>query len=699
MEKLNIITTDTAVSDLCVYLESKDFVSYDIETTGVDNSAQIIGLSVGAATEEAFYVVLKQWDVTIQRLLSTEISIGSVLRLLFLLKDKKLVMHNGVFDCAHTERVFDVSLIDSLHTDTMTLAHLLDENRSCGLKDLSVSIFGEDSKAEQAEMKASVSANGGELTKANYELYKANWQLIAKYGAKDALLTYKLFFHLIPELYRQELDEFFYTETMPLCKGPTYQLNTAGLKVDIIALQKLKSELETESLEAEAFIKAEIAAHVKDKYPGTKKTNYFNISSSKQLSWLLFDKLANSFNTLTKEGRNLCKALGMPLPYTNAAKRNFITAVQAAKGSVYQPATFNAKTKKMMRPKKIAEPWNYLACGKETLDKFKDKYRWVKKFLEYSKAQKLLNTYAIGIQTRMQYGIIRPNFLQIGTTSGRYSSKNPNFQNLPRDDKRVKTCIIARPGKVFVGADFSQLEPRVFASFSKDERLLKCFDSGEDFYSVIGAEAFEKYDCSFVKDEENSFAKLYPELRQIAKVIALSATYGTTAPKMSLSIRKTIDEAQQIIDSYFEKFPSVLKLMLDAHEEAKTTGQVKNYFGRPRRMPDALKIKSIYGNTSHNSLPYEARNMLNLAVNHTIQSTAASIVNRASIAFVERTKTIDKCSLVMNIHDELIAECLEKDAERVSTILKDTMENTVSLAGVRLVAEPKIGKTLSDLKG
>ena len=167
-----------------------------------------------------------------------------------------------------------------------------------------------------------------------------------------------------------------------------------------------------------------------------------------------------------------------------------------------------------------------------------------------------------------------PSFLQHGTTSGRYSSRNPNFQNLPREDKRVKSCIVARPGKVFVGADYSQLEPRVFASLSQDEKLMAAFRSSDDFYSTIGVEVFDRYECSLQKDAPDSFAKRYPQERHYSKTIALAATYGATANRLARSTGKSVEETQLILDAYFEKFPSVKTMMLDSHQQAKLLGRV-----------------------------------------------------------------------------------------------------------------------------
>lgn len=618
------------------------------------------------------------------------------------LASKHLILHNAIFDCAMIESNFGVSLIDSVHTDTMILGHVLDENRSNALKELGVSIFGEDSRKEQSEMKASVTANGGVLTKDKYELFKADAELIGRYGAKDAVLTLKLFYHLVPELYEQQLDKFFYEdESMPLLRGPTYQLNTTGLKVDSEKLQQLRGSLEVECEETKAYVYKEVDADIKPEYSGKSKATIFNIGSSKHLSWLLFIKLGNPFNRLTESGREVCKFLGLRLPYSYAQKRDFVQTCTENKGRVYEPSSFNYKTGKTSRPKKIADVWHYLACGKDSLKMLSNKYRWVQKLLDYSKALKILNTYVVGIQNKMQYGIIRPSFLQHGTTSGRYSSRHPNFQNLPRDDKRVKACIVSRPGKVFVGADYSQLEPRVFASLSKDERLLNCFKSDEDFYSVIGMEVFDKYDCTPMKDgSDKAFGTKYKSLRDISKVIALSATYGTTAPKMAPTIGKTIEEAQEVINDYFEKFPSVKAMMLESHEQAKRNGRVLNLYGRPRRMPKARAINDLFPNVPHGELEYEYRNLLNLSVNHRVQSTAASIMNRAAIAVWRRCRELGwkEVTIVLQVHDELILEGPENLAELMVDVLKEAMEHTVELPGVELIAEPKIAHNLADLK-
>lgn len=608
-------------------------------------------------------------------------------------------MHNSVFDCSMSEFFFKISLINAVHTDTMILAHLLDENRLVGLKSLAKEEFGEDSTREAEEMKASVIANGGIVTKDCYEMFKCDPMIMAKYGAMDALLTYRLFYVLVPRLYEQNLDKFFYEdESMPLLRGPTYELNTVGLKVDQNELATLKATLTAECEEHKAFITREIAPLVGKKYPGTTKKNVFSIDSPQQMAWLLFDEMGLEFGTLTKGGKEVCKYLGMKLPYTFKAKREFIQACRDRKGEIYQPEIKGLK--KTIRAKKIKDFWTYIATDKTTLARFKDQYKWIAALLEHHRKAKLLGTYVEGIETKLQYGIIQPSFLQHGTTSGRYSSRSPNFQNLPRGDKRIKQVIVSRPGKVFVGADYSQLEPRVFAFFSGDKRLLEAFKGADDFYSVIGMEVYDKFDCIPRKEgSPDAFGIKYPKLRDLSKVIALASTYGATAFQLAPTTGKTIEATQEDIDSYFEKFPGVATMMLDSHKLVKSQGFVSNHFGRLRRMSEAMTIDKIYGrNTKHAELPYNARKMLNLAVNHRIQSTGASIMNRAAIRFYENARIAGvKCQIVLQVHDSLVIECAEADGETVALLLEDAMINTTKLEGIELEAIPKIGRNLGEV--
>ncbi len=694
--QLIVIDTIEGIKELQAYLSDKEYIAVDTETTGLTARDQVIGFSVCAEEDKAYYVIIAKWhNNTLEYNHDSEYQ-EQVIHTLKSLNSKALIMHNGVFDCMMIESNFKISLINSLHTDTMILAHLLDENRRVGLKELATLYFGEDSTIEQKEMEASVLANGGQLTKDKYDLYKGDPYLIGKYGAKDTLLTLKLFYQLVGELHDQGLDKFFYEdESMPLLRGPTYQLNTTGMNVDLNRLATLKSTLKAECLEARDFIYTEIHNHIKDKYPGTNKKNTFNIGASQQLSWLLFGQLKLEFSTLTKVGKTVCRALGLRLPYIRVAKRDFIAICQNSVGEVYEPESkINGKIKKA---KKIKEPWAYIAADKGTIKKLAYKYKWIEVLLEYQHKTKLLNTYVEGIEERVQYGTITSSYLQHGTLTGRYASRNPNLMNLPRNDQRVKECFVARPGKVFVSADYSQLEPRTFAFYSQDPRLMSAFDGTSDFYSVVGMEVYEKYDCTPQKDgSKDAFGVKYKILRDLSKVIALASAYGATPNQLAPTTGKSIDDTTSDMEKYFERFAGVRTMMLEAHDLAKEHGFVTNHFGRIRRIPEAKRITKLYGKVDHWELPYEARKLLNMACNFRIQSTGASIINRAAIRFYNDCKRLEiDCRLVSQIHDELVIECNEQDAENVSLLLQNAMENTNHLEGVPLEAIPRITKNLA----
>jgi len=662
-----------------------DIVTFDTETTGLTRYDSIIGYSIAFDEFTGYYIILAKYDKELKKLEFNQELVDYSRNIMQRLSEKQLVMHNAVFDCMMVEAYFKVRLIDALLIDTMILAHLLDENRRVGLKELAKTMFGEDSADQQKRMKESVVANGGKLTKLHYEMWKCDSQIMAEYGAQDAILTYKLFTALLPQLEEQGLSDFFFKdESMPLLKGPTYEMNTTGLQVDMEALGVLERTLTAECEEGKAFIYQEILPYVQDRYPGTTKKNQFNIGSSSQLAWLLFDELALEFGTLTDAGKQICKEFGMKIPYTYSAKMDFMAVCSHQVGNA------------MPNGKKIREPWFYIAADKKTLSKFADKYKWVAKLLEYQRKMKLLNTYIKGLGSKVQYGIIRPNFLQHGTTSGRYASRNPNFQNLPRDDERIKQCVTARPGKVFVSADQSQLEPRVFASYSQDKRLMDAFNGASDFYSVVGMEVYDKFDCTPQKEGPNAFGVKYKKYRDLAKTIALAAAYGATPFQLAPTTGKSVEDTANDLQKYLETFPGVQSMMLEAHELVKKNGQVTSLFGRPRRIPDAKKIEKLYGIQEHSEYPYEVRNMLNLACNHRIQSTGASIMNRSAIKFYEYMDVLGiDAKIILQVHDELIVECNEIDAETVVQMLQDALENTVTLPGVKLEAKPRISKTLA----
>lgn len=683
--KTHILRTNEDIDILIGYLSNFKYIAADSETNGLPLDALVTGISLCAEDGLAFYVVIREWNKDTKTLDDLP-NRAKVIELLNVLLTKSLIGHNFIADANWLKVNFGIELMPALHFDTLIGSHLNNENLpSYGLKQLGVMYFGESAKDEQKKMKESVIANGGiweDKRGGNKEMFKASTDLLGFYAGQDALLTFNLSWIILDELAKQDLLDFYFTETHPLFQTATYEMNTIGMKVDLPKLKQIESDLEKECAMLKEHILFEIGPYIKDLYPGTHAKNTFNIGSGQQLSWLLFFKLGNDWKKVTKKGREVAVELLGKNPYNPAARRAFEQA---------------------LRDKGI-KPEKYVQCDKNALTNLAFKYKWVVKILEYKKASTLLKTYAKGMQRFVKYGVINPSFLQHGTTSGRFSSSRCNFQNLPRDDKRIKSCIVARTGKSLIELDYSQLEPRSFTSQSQDQRLMDGFRDGLDFYSVIGIGLFNKPHCTANKKDKNFFGTEYPHLRQMSKVVALSVAYGTTAYKLSDTLRDeegkplSIDACNKIIDDYMVNYPGVYKFIRESHIQAVRDGVVYSQFGRPRRIPEAKKLKD-YGfpeSCEASDLHYKQRSVLNLAVNHRVQSTAASIVNRASIEFCRRMKEKNiNAYIVLQVHDSIVVECNSAEASMVAPILQDCLENTTKLAGVALIAEPKISKNLA----
>lgn len=756
-EKLHVISTNEEIDALIEYLSNPEHVicAYDCETDGLPLSARVVGLSVSVDPVEAFYVVTRVYlfDKTVTQVPCEEcIASGEVLKprpkgvkaakgvkpekmtcpvcsgrliqdkaefsncrletlpneakvkeLLEVLKTKALVTHNGTVDFNWTLRNYGIDLRPASYADTMPAAHLIDENRPVALKKLGLAEFGEDAMKEQQVMKASVLTNGGrweDKRGGERDMFKADPAILGYYGAKDALLTLKLWYLFSEQMEQQGLMDFFFEESMPLFKGPIYDLNTTGLKIDTDRLRGLQADLQRECALLQAQIEVEITPYVTERYPKGfgKKPNYFNVSSGVQLSWLLFVRLKQDWKKLTDGGRQLAKSLVGKTPYNPSGRRKFEEAVAQAVDLKGQPVKLE----------------KYIKCDKGVLTALSFKYKWVDLLLQHKKAKKLLNTYCDGILSKVEYGIVHPGFLQCSTTGNRLSSRGPNFQQLPREDRRLKACVVSRPGKVFVAADFEQIEPRVFASFAGDTRLLECFARGEDFYSVVGIDAFGKHECTPYKSGPNSFGEMYPVLRQVAKEVALAAVYGITAFKLTEVLNTKaprpgnpwdFNEVQEIIDRYFAAYPQVKAMQEKYHKLVVEEGVVHNLFGRPRHLPLAKSIKRYGNKINPKELPYELRTLLNNSVNFPIQATAGSILSRCCVELNNRCRGNEAADprwaevfLVASIHDEAVVECPEQLAEEVAALMQDCMQNTVTLPGVALIAKPKIGRSLAEVK-
>jgi DNA polymerase-1 len=305
--------------------------------------------------------------------------------------------------------------------------------------------------------------------------------------------------------------------------------------------------------------------------------------------------------------------------------------------------------------------------------------------LEWRALQKLKGTYidALPQLVHPETGRVHTSFNQAVAATGRLSSSDPNLQNIPiRTElgREIRRTFVAAPGHVLISADYSQIELRVLAHLSGDEMLIEAFRTGEDIHDRTARNVFGE-----------SSALDPHELRRRAKIVNYALLYGKTAFTLAKDIGVTQAAAQAFIDAYFAGFPRVREFIDRTLEEGRRSGVVRTLFGRRRAVPEL---------TSRNGQIRSAAERV--AVNMPIQGTAADILKRAMIAVDEaltREPTRGKGTrMILTVHDELLFESPEDRAEEIAALVRERMEQAVSLA-VPLTVDVGIGTNWKEAKG
>ena len=320
------------------------------------------------------------------------------------------------------------------------------------------------------------------------------------------------------------------------------------------------------------------------------------------------------------------------------------------------------------------------STGAEVLEGLKNEHPAVSLLLNYRQLAKLKSTYADGLQDCIaDDGRIHSTFNQTEARTGRISSLEPNLQNIPvrtAEGRRLREYFNAPAGRVLCDADYSQIELRVLASMSGDANMINAFGSGTDIHTVTASQVF-----GLPQD------MITPELRSRAKAVNFGIVYGIGAFSLSKDIGVTRAEADRYIKSYLAAYPGVAAYMEKAIDDAKKNGYVTTLYGRRRYIPEL-------SNSNGNMRAFGER----VARNAPIQGTAADIIKIAMIKVSRSLKEeFPTARLILQVHDELIVECDEKDAEGVCALLEREMESAADLA-VRLTAEAHFGKTWLEAK-
>lgn len=325
--------------------------------------------------------------------------------------------------------------------------------------------------------------------------------------------------------------------------------------------------------------------------------------------------------------------------------------------------------------KKTKTGWSTNA---DVLEKLVGKHPIISDILDYRMLTKLKSTYADGlIKVISPDGRIHTNFKMTVTATGRLSSTEPNLQNIPVRKElgsEIRKMFVAAPGCVLVDADYSQIELRLLAHISGDETMKNAFLTGEDIHAVTASQVF-----GIPLDE------VTPQQRSHAKAVNFGIVYGISAFSLAQDIGVRPAEAKAYIDAYLEKYHGVREYMERVISEAKANGYVETLFGRRRPLPE---LKS----SNFNTRSFGER----VARNMPIQGTAADIMKLAMVNAHRRIQAEGlRSRLILQVHDELIAECPEDEAEHVKALLEEEMSGAVQL-DVPLTANAKIGHTWAE---
>jgi DNA polymerase-1 len=308
--------------------------------------------------------------------------------------------------------------------------------------------------------------------------------------------------------------------------------------------------------------------------------------------------------------------------------------------------------------------------------------------LAYRELQKLLSTYIDKIPALIASdGRLHAQFLQAGSSTGRMASQDPNLQNIPiktEYGRRIRSAFCAAPGYKLVAIDYSQIELRIAAGLSGDKKLVRIFQEGGDVHTSVAAEVF-----GVAPDMVDR------EMRRRAKVINFGILYGMGVNALRANLGESIsrEESAKFLSDYFKKFSGLASYIEAQKAAVAQVGYTETLFGRRRHFPGI-----------NSPLPNIRAQAERMAINAPIQGTQSDIIKRAMIEtdeIIEKRKWRDKVKLLLQVHDELVYEIAQSDAEKIAREIREVMESVApveKLAGVPIVAEASLGDNWGDLK-
>ena len=760
------VTVDSIekLKDLIEHIKACDIIAFDTETNSLNpRKGKIIGFSVSGEEGKGYYMptmIFKDEELQ-DAYIDGKLCHDLAKKTISLLIGKKLIMHNASFDVKFVKCFYDVDLLSSLYVDTILLVHTVKEEgagfmggSAFGLKDIAKMIQKEigldiDKAAneEQVALKESIKKNGGQITRENYEIWKADLELLSEYAAADTDLTLRVYNHFIKTLYSEGLEDFFFKdEVMPLYKEVTIPMEQVGVKLDLELIkssresigQKLKEyeELVTKELLKSPDVRAWIVMKAMEAYPANNKGTFAQ-ELIKEYNYELEQSARTGKYSITKSSL-------IRLPEGSA--KHFLLhgdpsvldkdVVMKIAMKLWREdndgAYFNIQSKDQLGEIAFGvlgiKPLSTTKTGKpqfddDTVQSIAGKYKWARNLRIYNRLLKIKSTYMDRFLDAQEDGRYYFYYKQHGTVSGRYGS---DAQQLPRpkeegDDEPIvieynnliRAFFIHDDGNIFIDCDYESLEPHTFAHVSGDEGLKDIFRNNWDFYSTIAIKTEGLTQYSPDKKAPNFLRKMEPKLRNKAKAYSLGIPYGMGAYALGMTLGIPTKEAKKLVDGYLNGFPELKKWMERSKKQAKTVGFVKTQVGRVRHLP---KVKAIYDKIGDDLLDWNIKkemerqygvdqikslsrdyiNGLNNSCNVQIQGLAASIVNRAALAINRKFQELGIRGWVCaQIHDQLVIEVDNTRSEEAAKIVQDLMENTTKLS-IDLKAPPALAHNLRD---
>lgn len=314
------------------------------------------------------------------------------------------------------------------------------------------------------------------------------------------------------------------------------------------------------------------------------------------------------------------------------------------------------------------------------LKELEPQHEIIGKILQYRTITKIISTYLIAFKTQIKNGFIHTTFNQTGTATGRLSSSNPNLQNIPvrkEEGKLLRKMFVSRfDGGKIVSADYNQIELRLVANLSGDEKMISAFLSGQDIHKTTASQIFN------VELED-----VTSKQRQNAKAVNFGIVYGISPFGLAEQIGSTPKIAGDYINKYFSAYPGIKLYMDKIIEQAKNNGGIAtSVFGRKRKVDEILKgdyQTKLFGERAVMNMPF--------------QGSASDVIKLAMIKVAKRIKKEKlQSKLILQIHDELIVDACENEIEKIKQLLKEEMESVVSFK-VPLTVDVECGNSWFDV--